>query len=96
MDLPSRLLARKVQNMNSWLPMSTAPLNGDAVLLLIEDGEHPLQDESPSVTIGSYGVEGGPEEDPTWNFAGWSWHHDCYCRGSGTPIGWMPLPTANL
>jgi hypothetical protein len=77
-----------------WLPMATAPKDGTACLLLIEGGEHPLEDESPSVSIGSYGVEGGPQDDPTWHFAGWSWHQDCYCRGSGTPVGWMPLPAA--
>lgn len=72
--------------------MAEAPTDGQSVLLLVQDVDHPLQDENPSMTIGSYGVEGGPIDDPTWNFAGWSWHHDCYCRGSGTPIGWMPLP----
>ncbi|MBX3605328.1 MAG: hypothetical protein KF788_08655 [Piscinibacter sp.] len=76
-----------------WRPMKTAPNDGTAVLLLIVDGEHPLQDENPSVSIGSFGVEGGPESDPTWHFAGWSWHHDCYCRGAGEPRGWLPLPS---
>lgn len=77
-----------------WQPMGTAPKDGDSVLLLIEGGEHPLQDENPSVSIGAFGVHGGPEEDPTWDFAGWSWQQDCYCRGTGTPIGWMPMTPA--
>lgn len=82
--------------MNQWLDMHTAPTDGTAILLLIEDGEHPLQDDGPNVTIGSYGVEGGPEIDPTWHFAGWCWHQDDYCRGSGVPVGWMPLPGVGM
>ena len=78
----------------AFLPMNSAPKDGTSVLLLIDGGEHPLSDDNPSVTIGSYGVAGGPEEDPTWTFAGWCWHQDCYCRGSGVPIGWLPLPPA--
>lgn len=74
-----------------WLPMTNAPTDGTCVRLLIEGGEHPMQDETPSISIGSYGVEGGPEEDPTWHFVGWSWHQDCYCRGTGEPVGWLPL-----
>jgi hypothetical protein len=77
-----------------WRPMETAPRDGTAVLLFIEDAEHPFEDESTTVSIGSYGVEGGPEQDPTWSFAGWCWQQDCYCRGAGRPIGWMPRPAA--
>jgi len=62
------------------------------LLLLIEGGDLPLQDDTLWTSIGSYGVEGGPEDDPTWNFAGWSWQQDCYTRGDGTVIGWLPLP----
>jgi hypothetical protein len=79
---------------SAWRPMETAPTDGSAVLLRIDGGEHPLEDEATSVSIGSFGVQGGAEEDPTWTFAGWSWHQDCYCRGSGAPTGWMPLPAA--
>lgn len=82
--------------MNQWLGMNTAPTDGTAILLLIEDGEHPFDEEGANVTIGSYGVEGGPQVDPTWHFAGWSWEHDCYCRGSGVPLGWMPLPGVDM
>ena len=76
----------------TWLPIETAPKDGTTVLLLVADGEHNLQDEDPGITIGSFGVEGGPEEDPTWHFAGWSWYQDYYCRGTGTPTHWQPLP----
>jgi hypothetical protein len=75
-----------------WLSMDSAPKDGTCVLLRIEGGEHPMQDDDPSVSIGSYDTEGGPEEDPTWNFTGWTWHQDCYCRGTGTVTGWLPLP----
>jgi hypothetical protein len=81
---------------DAWRPMDTAPKDGTCVRLLIEGGEHPLQDDDPSVSLGSFGVEGGPVDDPTWHFAGWSWHQDCYCRGTGTPIGWLPLTTPAL
>lgn len=76
----------------TWQPIETAPKDGTILLLQVEDAEHPFEDESVTITIGSFGVEGGPDADPTWHFAGWSWHHDCYCRGSGTPTYWMLPP----
>lgn len=75
-----------------WQPIETAPKDGTSVLLLIGDADHALHDDTYAVSIGSYGVEGGPEYDPTWNFAGWCWTHDHYTRGEGTPTHWMPLP----
>ncbi|HCZ48394.1 MAG TPA: hypothetical protein DCZ11_05265 [Gammaproteobacteria bacterium] len=75
-----------------WRPIETAPLNGDDVLLLIEQPENPLHNASRSVSIGAYGVDGGRENDPTWCFAGWDWCADKYVRGGGTPTHWMPLP----
>jgi hypothetical protein len=81
-----------VAHAGAWLPMDSAPQDGTSVLLRIDGGEHALQDDAVSVSIGSFGVEGGPAHDPTWNFAGWCWTQDCYCRGTGTPTGWLPLP----
>lgn len=78
-----------------WNPMETAPLDGTLVILLIDGGRHPLEDEIVHRTIGSC-VGDGPDADPTWHFAGWCWHSDQYCRGSGTPIGWLPLPPAEV
>lgn len=78
--------------MTGWRTIESAPLDGTEVLLLIEHPEHPLHDDSPSVSIGAYGVHGGREADPTWCFAGWDWCHDVYTRGGGTPTHWMPLP----
>ena len=75
-----------------WQPIETAPTDGTAVLLLIDDGDFPLDDCNPCISIGSYGTEGGPEYDPTWCFAGWNWCQDLYVRGNGTPTHWMPLP----
>lgn len=75
----------------AWLPMGSAPKDGTSVRLLVESEDCPMQDASPSITIGAFGVHGGPDADPTWDFAGWSWSHDCYVRGTGTPIGWLPL-----
>lgn len=90
---PAQPLTPAAQSVDPWRPMDTAPEDGTDVLLLIADPENPLQDANPSVTIGTFGVEGGPEEDPTWTFAGWCWVHDHYVRGVGTPIGWLPRPS---
>ena len=79
--------------LGAWRPMATAPTDGACVLLLIDNPDHPLEDENPAISLGSYGVFGGPEEDPHWCFAGWDWSFDSYRRGEGTPIGWMPLPS---
>jgi len=79
-----------------WRPIETAPLDCADVLLLIDDPENPLQDARRSVSIGAYGVHGGPDRDPTWCFAGWDWCRDEYVRGGGVPIGWMPLPPAEV
>ncbi len=78
----------------TWQPIESAPKDGTSVLLLIDpqDSAHSLHDDSFVVSIGSYGVEGGAEVDPTWCFAGWSWSHDEYVRGKGTPTHWQPLP----
>ena len=86
---PHRLVTQQPE---LWRPMNSAPTDGTLVNLLIEGGEHALEDESMHRSVGSFVVEGGAEEDPTWNFAGWCWHQDCYCRGTGTPVGWLPLP----
>lgn len=78
-----------------WLPMKTAPTDGTSVLLRIEGGEHSLSDDNPSVSIGSYGAASGAPWHKDWTFAGWCWHQDEYCQGSGTPTGWLPLPGAD-
>ena len=75
-----------------WQPIGTAPLDGSTVLLLIDHADHALHDDTYAVSIGSYGVNGGADYDPTWSFAGWDWSQDEYRRGSGTPTHWMPLP----
>lgn len=82
------MLKRKTE----WQPMEFAPLDGTTVLLLIQDSEYPLTDDSVSVSLGAYGTKGGPEYDPTWSFAGWDWEQDVFREGGGTPIGWMPQP----
>lgn len=79
-----------------WRPIETAPLDGTDVLLLIECPENPLHNDSPSVSIGAYGVDGGRERDPTWCFAGWDWCQDKYVRGGGNPTHWMPLPSTEV
>ncbi len=92
-DAPCRCVAPPAEA-STWQPIESAPKDGTSVLLLIDpqDSAHSLHDDSFVVSIGSYGVEGGAEVDPTWCFAGWSWSHDEYVRGKGTPTHWMPLP----
>lgn len=92
-DAPCRCVASPAEA-STWQPIESAPKDGTSVLLLIDpqDSAHSLHDDSFVVSIGSYGVEGGAEVDPTWCFAGWSWSHDEYVRGKGTPTHWMPLP----
>ncbi len=87
----ARQLAEAKQQV-TWQPMETAPLDGTTVLLLIADSEHPLTDNTVSVSLGAYGTKGGPEFDQTWSFAGWDWCQDVFREGGGTPIRWMPQP----
>jgi hypothetical protein len=82
------------QAVPSWQQIETAPKDGTLVLLLVkaDDPEfNPIEDEVEARTIGSYGVHGGPEEDPEWTFAGWDWDFDSFEDGRGIPIAWAPL-----
>lgn len=79
-----------------WMPIETAPKDGTPVLLLIAetDDSNFMEDALLGRTIGMYGVNGGPEVDPTWSFPGWNWCGDEFENGRGTPIKWQPLPAA--
>lgn len=74
--------------LSPWLPIESAPKDGTDILLLIENSSNPMQDELQSVSIGAFNIA----DDNEWTFAGWHWEQDCYERGDGTPIGWLPLP----
>lgn len=83
--------------MNNWQPMNTAPRDGTLVLLLIapdcpvDARLNPLEDTAgPSRTIGHNNYDNDGEN--LWQFAGWSWCHDHYTEGKGTPLAWQPLP----
>jgi len=58
----------RLQLVVQWQPMETALKDGTLVLLLIkadDDYFNAVEDGLVARTIGSYGVHGGPEEDPT-------------------------------
>lgn len=74
-----------------WRPMETAPKDGTIVRLLVAFTEHPLEDSNePLPTIGGNTSDNTKEDEP-WLFAGWSWQHDCFTQGEGTPMGWLPM-----
>jgi hypothetical protein len=80
--------------MNTWRPIETAPKDGTQVLLLVEFEEHATEDiPGPARTIGANN-DGNvpPGEGEGWQFAGWCWCHDHYVQGTGTPVGWQPMP----
>ena len=80
--------APQPEELSPWLPIESAPKDGTDILLLIENSSNPMQDELQSVSIGAFNIA----DDNEWTFAGWHWEQDCYERGDGTPIGWLPLP----
>lgn len=80
----------KLNTLNEWQPIASAPKDGNAVRLLINGGDFPLIDSDLWETIGNFGV--GENQD-TWTFAGWNWPHDEYCAGNGEVVGWLPLST---
>lgn len=74
-----------------WRDMATAPKDGTLVRLLVEFEHHATEDgEGPQPTIGSNTYDNHRDFDE-WQFAGWSWEHDCYTQGVGKPIGWLPM-----
>jgi hypothetical protein len=81
-----------------WKAIETAPKDGTMVRLLVDysdDGDNPLEDaDRPTATIGFNSLE--DTGDDLWQFAGWSWHQDCFCEGHGRPVGWLPLPDVSI
>lgn len=77
--------------MNKGRPIETAPRDGTIVRLRVIFTEHPLEDDM----MNSMWTIGGNTFDHTgedkWQFAGWSWIHDCFTEGEGTVLGWLPL-----
>jgi len=71
--------------------METAPRDGTIIRLLVQFEDHPLEDDNtkPLWTIGGNSFENTGED--LWQFAGWSWSHDTFVDGVGTPVGWLPL-----
>ncbi len=77
------------------LPIEDAPKNGDLLLLKVDYSGaydyHPLEDsEAPSLTIGFNNFEKDGED--MFRFAGWDWSDDYFTEGTGTAVGYIPLP----
>jgi hypothetical protein len=73
-----------------FLPMDTAPTNGQMVRLLVDFEDNSLEDtDQPVWTIGACYASDAEEE--VWQFAGWNWSHDCFTEGHGKPVGWLPM-----
>lgn len=77
--------------MYAALPMKLAPKNGTLLRLLVMFEEGPLEDDNtkPIWTIGFNSLNDSGHD--LWQFAGWNWTHDCFCEGTGTPVGWLPM-----
>lgn len=73
------------------LPMKSAPKDGTLLRLLVMFEEGPLEDDNtkPIWTIGFNSLNDSGLD--LWQFAGWNWTHDCFCEGTGTPVGWFPM-----
>lgn len=78
-----------------WKPIETCPLNYTLVLLAVAIDDS-LVNEMEEALISPIRTIGCGHEDELgrvcWDLAGWSWDHDCFTEGHGTPIAWMPLP----
>lgn len=79
-----------------WLSMETAPKDTTMVRLLVSvdraEGAPFTSFENshaPYETIGFNQLDQTGED--IWEFAGWDWGHDCFTRGHGNPLGWLPL-----
>lgn len=73
-----------------WRDMSCAPKDASIVRLLVNFEEGSFEDDtSPVATIGTNHFSNTGVDE--WLFAGWSWTHDCFTQGIGTPIGWLPM-----
>lgn len=79
--------------------MEAAPHDATPLLLLVDysgsDACNNIDQEDGTdrgVTIGHNARDNTGED--RWEMAGWDWCHDCYTRGSGRPIAWMPRPAA--
>lgn len=74
-------------------PMELAPCDGTMVRLLVQFEANATEDTAgPAWTIGANNDDNvGEEERLGWQFAGWSWVHDCFTDGRGTPVAWLPI-----
>lgn len=73
-----------------WLPMESAPKDGQLVRLLVQFEENAIDDgDEPFATIGQNNFQN--DRVDRWQFVGWNWTHDEFTDGLGTPLGWLPM-----
>lgn len=73
-----------------WLPMESAPKDGQLVRLLVQFEENAIDDgDEPFATIGQNNFQN--DQVDRWQFVGWNWTHDEFTDGLGTPLGWLPM-----
>jgi hypothetical protein len=74
--------------------MTAAPRDSTLLLLLLANDRsivNPLEDTAGlSRTVGHNNRDHDGED--VWMMAGWSWSHDHYTEGRGTPVAWMRYP----
>ena len=74
----------------NWFHPDSAPKDNSLLLLLVIPDDHATEDAPVCRTIGGNNfINDGLDQ---WQFAGWCWSHDHFNQGTGTVIGWLPLP----
>lgn len=85
---------RKIAALTEWRDPTTYPKDGTLVLLRVEGGDHPTEDDTIFRTIGSNNFDNDGED--RWQYAGWCWSHDHWTEAAedrrGQVTGWLPLP----
>jgi hypothetical protein len=74
----------------NWFHPDTAPKDNTLLLLLVIPDDHATEDAPICRTIGGNNLANDGLDQ--WQFAGWNWCQDEFTQGTGSVIGWLPLP----